>query len=88
MYTAGALGVCKVAKLSTCVIIKVITYTVCNILIKKENNGRPSDVVSKFACSALEAQGPQIQILGVDLAVPVKPCCGSIPLKIEDWHRC
>ena len=43
----------------------------------------------RFVHSALVAQGSQVQILGVDLALLVRPCCGGVPREIEeDWHRC
>ena len=49
----------------------------------------PSGIVVKFGPSASVAQGSQVQILGADLALLIKPCCGGIPHKIEeDWHRC
>ena len=48
----------------------------------------PGGVVVKFAWSAPAAGGSQVWILGTDQARLVKPCCGSIPHKIEeDWHR-
>ena len=51
--------------------------------------GWSGGAVVKFANSALAAQGLQVQILGTDLALLVKPCCGGTPHKIEeDWHRC
>ena len=51
--------------------------------------GLPGGMVVKFTCSALVAWGSQVCIQGVDLALLVKPHCGSIPHKIEeDWHRC
>ena len=44
----------------------------------------------KFACSASEALGSLVQILGADMAPLVKPCCGRCPTyKVEeDGHRC
>ena len=49
--------------------------------------GWPRGVVAKFVCSASGAGGLLVCILGVDLALLVKPCCGVIPHKIEeDWH--
>ena len=54
-----------------------------------QSMGRPGGTVARFACSALVAQGSQVQISGVDVAPLVKPCCGGIPHKIEeDWLRC
>ena len=34
--------------------------------------------------SALAAWGLQVQILGVDLALLIKPHCGGVPHEIED----
>ena len=44
----------------------------------------------RFAHSALVAQGSLLRILGVDMAPPVKPCCGRRPTyKVEDdGHGC
>ena len=71
---------------------KVESETVDSIHTALKNHsigGQPGGVVVKFVCSALVAQGSQVQILGTDLALLVKPCCSSIPHKIEeDWHRC
>ena len=39
----------------------------------------PGGVVVQFACSTLAARGSQVQILGVDLALLIKACCGSVP---------
>ena len=51
--------------------------------------GGPGGVVIQFACSTSVARGWQVWILGVDLALLVKPCHSVIPQKIEeDWHRC
>ena len=48
-----------------------------------------SGVVVKLVCPALVAWGLQVQILGVDLALLIKPCCGGVSHKIEeDGHRC
>ena len=42
----------------------------------------------KFSCSTSAARDSWVQIPGVNLALLIKPCCGSIPHKIEeDWHR-
>ena len=50
--------------------------------------GWPSGIVVKFTHSALVARGLQVRILGADLAVLIKPHCGSIPHKVEeDQHR-
>ena len=46
-------------------------------------------MVVKFTCSALVAGGSQVWILGVELALLIKPHCSDIPHKVEeDWHRC
>ena len=51
--------------------------------------GRSGGTVVKFANSASAAGGLQVQMPGADLAPLIKPCCGSIPNKIEeDLHRC
>ena len=52
--------------------------------------GWPSGTAVKFVCSALAAQGLLVQILGTDLALLIKPCCGRHPTyKIEeDGNRC
>ena len=50
--------------------------------------GRPGGVVVKFTHTASVAQGSQGWILGVDLALLIKPSCGSITHKIEDWPKC
>ena len=51
--------------------------------------GWPSGVVVRFVCSASAAWGSQVWILGVDLAVLLEPCRGSIPNKTEEgWCRC
>ena len=40
----------------------------------------------KFVHSTSAAQGSQVRIPGVDLALLIKPCCGGVPHKIgEDW---
>ena len=57
--------------------------------LKIISKGWPGGVVIKFMHFASAAQGLQVQYLGADLALLVKPRCGSIPHKIEeDWHRC
>ena len=56
---------------------------------KSVNRGRPGGAVVKFMGSASAAWGSQFPILGADLAPLIKPCCGSIPHKVEeDGHRC
>ena len=44
----------------------------------------------KCACSASAAQGSPVGILGVDMALLGKPCCGRRPTyKVEeDGHGC
>ena len=60
-----------------------------DFILKNDKLRRPGGGVVKFARSALVAWGSQVRILGVDLALLIKPCCGGVPLKIEeDWHRC
>ena len=50
--------------------------------------GPPGGII-KFACSASVAQGSQVQIPSVDLALLIRPCGGGIPHKREEgWHRC
>ncbi len=45
-------------------------------------------IVVKFAHYALEAHSSQVWISSVNRAPLVKPCCGSIPHKIEeDWQQ-
>uniref|UniRef100_A0A8C4MXA2 ALK and LTK ligand 2 n=1 Tax=Equus asinus TaxID=9793 RepID=A0A8C4MXA2_EQUAS len=55
---------------------------------KNTSTGWPRGVAVKFMCSASAAWGLQVQIPGTDLAPLVKPCCGGIPHRMEDWHRC
>ena len=50
---------------------------------KWRKRGWPGGMVVKFVCSILVAQGSQVQILVVDLAPPIRPCCGGIPHKTE-----
>ena len=38
----------------------------------------------KFARSAWVARGSQVGLLGADIALLVKPCCGGIPHKVEE----
>ena len=46
-------------------------------------------IVVKFARFASVVWGSQVWILGMDLALLIKPHCGGTPHKIEeDWHRC
>ena len=44
----------------------------------------------KFVCSASEARGSLVWILGADMAPLRKPCCGRCPTyKVEeDGHGC
>ena len=41
--------------------------------------GWPGGVAVKFTCSASLAEGSPVQILGADLALLIKPCCGRHP---------
>ena len=50
----------------------------------KSFGGRPGGIVVTFMHSALAARGSQVRILGMDLALLVKPCGGSIPHKTEE----
>ena len=57
----------------------------CRKVIKRPCSGcQLSGRVVKFASSALAAQGSQIWIPGVDLALLIKPHCGSIHIK---WRK-
>ena len=58
-------------------------------IINNNSWGWPNGKVVKFARSASATQGSQIRILGMALALLIKPCCGGVPHKIEeDCHRC
>ena len=62
----------------------LISYT-----LKTSSWGWPSGIVVKFTCSTSAAWGLRVRIPSVDLVLLIRPCCGSIPHKIEDnWHRC
>ena len=52
--------------------------------------GLPGGAAAKFTPSTSVAQGSLVQILGVDMAPLVKPCCGRGPTyKVEeDGHGC
>ena len=52
--------------------------------------GWPGDTAVKCACSALVARGSPVWILGADMALLVRPCCGRRPTyKVEeDGHGC
>ena len=52
--------------------------------------GWPGDAVVKCTHSTLVARGSLVQILGADMALLGKPCCGRHPTyKVEeDGHRC
>ena len=59
------------------------------MLSSKISWGWPGVIVVKFVHSTLAARDLHVQILGADLASLIKPCCRSIPHKIEeDLHRC
>ena len=56
--------------------------------LKISFGGWPGGIVVEFACSTSAAQGSQAQILGTDLALLVKPGCGSVLHKLEeDWQQ-
>ena len=58
-------------------------------LEKSESGVWRGGVVFKFAHSTSAAQGLQVRIPGVDPALLIKPCSGSVPHKMEgDWHKC
>ena len=52
--------------------------------------GQSGSIAVKCSCSASAAQGSLVQILGVDMAWLVKPCCGGrLPHEVEeDGHGC
>ena len=51
--------------------------------------GQAGGVVVMFVRPTWVACGSQVGVLGPDLALLIKPHCGSIPYKIEEhWHRC
>ena len=62
----------------------------CALRDKKEKKmGQLEGVVVKFVHSASVAQGSQVRIPDVDLALLIKPHSGGIPHKTEeDCHRC
>ena len=61
-------------------------------VVKKQKKARcwPSNIVVKFACSALVAWGLQVQMVGMDLHTPHQAMLWQHPTyKIEeDWHTC
>ena len=59
-------------------------------LLKNLHTGWPGGTAVKYACSASAAQGSLVRILGADVALLVKPCCGGHPTyKVKDGgHRC
>ena len=60
-----------------------------SVAVKSVSEGLPTGVVLKFVRLALAAQGLPVWIPGVDLALLIKPCCGSVSHKVEeDGHRC
>ena len=62
-----------------------------NSLYKNGNKGGlPCGAVVTFARSVSAAQGSPVRILGVDMALLGKPCCGRRPTyKVEeDGHGC
>ena len=58
--------------------------------IKNSLKGLTHWVTVKFMCSASVAQVSPFWILGTDMALLVKPCCGRcLTYKVEeDGHRC
>ena len=54
------------------------------------SRGQPGGAAVKFARSASAAWGSPVQLLGVDVALLGKPCCGRHPMyKVEvDGHGC
>ena len=58
--------------------------------INTSNLGWPGGASVKCAHSASLAQGSLVRILGADMALLVKPCCGRRPTyKVkEDEHGC
>ena len=69
--------------------IKCLYKDITSVIKNSAIHGWPSGVAVEFSCFASVAQGSQVRILGVDLALLVKPCCGGVPHKTEeDWHRC
>ena len=80
-------------------LIKLTKYN-CAMQVKQKSlnvsnkeldlRGWPSGAVVKFARSAVLAWGSLVRILGADMALLVKPCCGRHPTyKVEeDGHGC
>ena len=58
--------------------------------LKSKAWGQPSGAVVKFTHSASETRGSPVRILGADMALLGKPCCGRHPTcKVEeDGHGC
>ena len=58
--------------------------------LKETFRGRPGGAAVKFARSAAAAWGSPVWILGADMALLSKPCCGRRPTyKVEeDGHGC
>src|SRR3712207_1453505 len=55
---------------------------------KSQTWGQSRGIVARFVRPASVAQGLQVQILGTDLVLLIKPRCGSIPHKTEeDWQQ-
>ena len=56
---------------------------------KEPGRGQPGDAAVKCTRSALAAPGSPVRILGADMALLGKPCCGRHPTyKVEDGHVC
>ena len=51
---------------------------ISSVLLRSYFQWLSRGIVVKFAHSALAAQGSQVRILGADLALLVKPCCGGV----------
>ena len=56
-------------------------------VLEKEPLGPAGGIVVEFACSASVAPGLWVQVLGVDLALLIKPHCGGSPHKIAKRRR-
>ena len=53
--------------------------------LEKIEKGRPGGTAVKFARSSSAARGSPVRILGVDVALLGKPCCGRRPTyKVEE----
>ena len=68
----------------------VITNSIMYVLKIYRKGGWPGGAVVKCARFTLVAWGPPVRILGADMALLIKPCCGRRPTyKVEeDGHGC